>query len=96
MAITGPFPETGVRVEIERRPEQGPPWGYHGHVVTPTKRWTTTVVVSAVGAVAVELARGAPDGIADRVRLIVRSAWKHAVNDGAPPPRRIVRWRGDR
>jgi hypothetical protein len=30
------------------------------------------------------------------VRLIMRAAWKHAHADGAPPPRRVVRWRPDR
>ena len=33
---------------------------------------------------------------AEKARLIVRSAWKHAAEDEAPPPRRIVRWRADR
>jgi hypothetical protein len=31
--------------------------------------------------------------LADRVRLILRAAWRHAKEDGVPPPRRIVRWR---
>jgi hypothetical protein len=30
------------------------------------------------------------------VRLIMRAAWKHAHAEGAPPPRRVVRWRPDR
>jgi len=56
----------------------------------------------------VDLAAGAPDGTGERVRLMVRAAWKHAQRDGdgetqgrsestceSPrgPPRRIVRWR---
>ena len=43
----------------------------------------------------VELAAGAPEGIAERVRLLMRAAYKHAREDGQPPPRRIVRWRAE-
>ncbi len=31
--------------------------------------------------------------LAEKTRLLVRAAWKHAHDQGAPPPRRIVRWR---
>jgi hypothetical protein len=102
MPITGPFPETGIRVEVERSGDAAPPWTYRGYAVTPTARWPMVAVVSAAGIVAVDLAPGAPDGTAERVRLMVRSTWKHAQPDGegqsqdggaSGPPRRIVRWR---
>lgn len=108
MSITGQFPETGIRVEIERSREATPPWTYRGYAVTPSTRWAMTAIVSAAGAVTVDLAAGAPEGTKERVRRMVRAAWKHAQRDddgktqGRPestsespsgPPRRIVRWR---
>jgi hypothetical protein len=53
-------------------------------------------VVEADGTVAIDLPGDAPAGLAEKVRLIVRAACKRAAEDGAPPPRRIVRWRADR
>ena len=95
MGIVGPRPERGVRVELER-PEGGPPWAYRGEAVTPVDTHAVAATIAAEGEVAVDVGPGAPAGLAERVRLILRAAWKHACEDGAPPPRRIVRWRGDR
>jgi hypothetical protein len=39
---------------------------------------------------------GASAELRERVRLMIRAAWKHAEADSLPPPRRIVRWRPDR
>jgi hypothetical protein len=95
MGIVGPRPEQGVRVELERS-EGGPPWAYRGQAVTPAESYAATATVANGGEVTVDLEGGAPAGLGERVRLILRAAWKHAAEDGAPPPRRIVRWRGDR
>jgi hypothetical protein len=96
MAITGYHPETGIRIEVERPQTAGPPWRYEGEAVTPSARFRVAASVSVDGAVSVELQHGAPAGLAEKTRLLVRAAWKHAREDAAAPPRRIVRWRADR
>jgi hypothetical protein len=95
MGIVSPYPESGVRVEATRAAE-GPPWEYAGEAVVPDARFPLKVVVSEDGGVAVELPTGAPGGLAERVRLIVRAAFRHARDEGAPPPRRLLRWRAER
>jgi hypothetical protein len=96
MGIVGDSPETGVRVTVERALEGGPPWSYAGEAVTPAARFPVAAVIEGDGTVAVQLPAGAPAGLAEQVRLNLRAAWKHAHDDGAPPPRRIVRWRAER
>jgi hypothetical protein len=110
MAIIGSTPETGVRIDVSRPRDGGPPWRYEGEAVTAGARVPVTATVSAEGHVVVEIAvlglRAAlPGGPADadrlaeslheRLRLLLRAAYKHAREDGQPPPRRIVRWRAD-
>jgi hypothetical protein len=109
MPITGEYPEGGVRFEVEllrgNRGNRGnrddredrPPWTYAGHAVAPGARWALQAVVSEAGSVTVTLEEGAPEGTAERVRLLLRAAWKHALAEGRPaPPRRLQRWRDDR
>jgi hypothetical protein len=100
MPITGEYPEGGVRIEVERlrdNQDDAPPWTYEGHAVAPGSRWALRAVISETGAVSVTLDEGAPEGTAERVRLLLRAAWKHAVGEGrAAPPRRIQRWREER
>jgi hypothetical protein len=98
MGIVGGNPESGVRLELERPTSGGPPWVYDGDAVTPAARHRMRATVDAAGAVAIELAADAPPDLAERARLIVRAAFKHAkeADDSAAPPRRIVRWRADR
>jgi hypothetical protein len=96
MGIVGDKPESGVRIEVERPREGGPPWRYEGHAVTASERIAVAATVTADGEASVEVAEGAPAGLAEKLRLLVRAAWKHASEEGAPPPRRIVRWRSDR
>lgn len=104
MAIVGHHPETGLRISVERvradasgaARDAGPPWRYEGEAVTPTARFRVAAVVEADGTVAIDLPGDAPVGLAEKARLIVRAAWKHAAEGEAPPPRRIVRWRADR
>jgi hypothetical protein len=64
--------------------------------VTPAERFAVAATVASDGGVTVDLDAAAPAGLAERVRLILRAAWRHAGDDGSPPPRRIVRWRADR
>jgi hypothetical protein len=105
VGIVGDRPESGVRIALERPAHGGPPWSYAGEAVTPEARFALSAVIAADGTVAIELQlqpqlepqlRDAPAALVEKVRLLVRAAWKHAHEDGAPPPRRIVRWRADR
>jgi hypothetical protein len=96
MSIIGQHPETGIRVDVERSASEGPPWRYEGEAVTPSARFRIAASVSVDGTVSVELQHGAPPGLAEKTRLLVRAAWKHAREDEAAPPRRIVRWRAGR
>jgi hypothetical protein len=96
MGIVGHHPETGVRIDVERDPAGGPPWRYEGEAVTPMARFRVAAAVAEDGRVSVELEIGAPPGLAEKARLLVRAAWKHAREEEAVPPRRIVRWRPDR
>ena len=94
MAIVGRHPESGVRIDVERD-GSGPPWRYSGEATTAGTSYPVSATVDAQGGVVVQAAEGAPAGVADTARLILRAAWKHAAADGAPPPRHLARWRGD-
>jgi hypothetical protein len=96
MAIIGPYPERGMRLVVERPREGGPPWRYEGDAVFESRRFPVVATLDASGAVAIEAASDAPTDLAERVRLIVRAAWRHAQPEGLGPPRRIARWRPDR
>ncbi len=94
MGIVGDRPESGLRIDVARAPGGGPPWHYRGEVVTPAANFALQATVSEAGAIAVD-APQAPAGVAERARLLLRAAWKHARDEEQPPPRRIVRWRPD-
>jgi len=101
MPVTGDRPESGVRIAIERSREPSPPWSYEGAVVTPDRTLRARVVVRADGEVEVFLEDSGhpselPGDLAEKVRLIVRAAYRQAKADGEPPARRITRWRGDK
>jgi hypothetical protein len=96
MGIVGEHPESGVRVDVQRARLGGPPWRYEGEAATPGERVRLLAVVEADGTVTVELsgeATPARAAVTEKVRLIMRAAWKHGQESGAAPPRRIVRWR---
>jgi hypothetical protein len=95
--IAGDRPESGVRIVIERPREGGPPWRYEGAAYLPDATFALRVVVADDGVVDVTIIRegGLPD-LAEKVRLIVRAAYRQAHADGEPPARRIVRWRGEK
>ena len=98
MGIVGGRPQTGVRIEVERALEGGPPWRYEGRALTADAETPLRATVDAGGAVHVEVEPGAPPervGLAERARLLLRAACKRAGPDAPPPPRRIVRWRPD-
>jgi hypothetical protein len=96
MAIVGHLLENGVRVAVERARAEGPPWDYEGEAVIKGERFRLVARVVADGTVTVEMKPEPPAGLPDKVRLIVRAAWRHASEDGVDPPRRIARWRPDR
>jgi hypothetical protein len=93
MAIVGRFPESGVRVVVERPHAGGPPWRYEGEAATRSGRFRLAATLDADGALSVELYPDAPAGIADKVRLIIRAAWRRAREDQMAPPLRLARWR---
>jgi hypothetical protein len=95
MGIVGDHPESGVRVDLSRPRDGGPPWHYEGHAITPSARMPMSATVEADGVVVVAMAPDAPAGLAEKARLIVRAAWKHAHDEELAPPRHIARWRAD-
>ena len=101
MAIIGERPETGVRIAIERPRDGGPPWSYAGTAALPAAVFPVTVTVSDAGDVGVTLAPAKDDGaapptdLAEKIRLIVRTAYRQAKADDEAPAFRIVRWRAD-
>jgi hypothetical protein len=98
VAIIGQRPETGVRIAIERPRTSGPPWSYTGEAVSPEASYPLVVAVSEAGEVGVTIGPSAegqepPGDLAEKVRLIVRTAYRQASGDGDAPAWRIVRWR---
>jgi hypothetical protein len=95
VTVTGGLPTSGVRIAIERPKTGEAPWTYAGEAASAEGALPVTVVVQAAGEVSVDGVTGA---VADKVKAIVRTAWKHAIADdpGAAPPWRIVRWRGEK
>jgi hypothetical protein len=105
VAIVGERPQTGVRIAIERPREGGPPWCYSGTAFVPDAGFPVEVTVSVEGEVEVALRPSAegdgspshpPSDLAEKIRLIVRTAYRQAKSDGEPPAFRIVRWRADK
>jgi hypothetical protein len=93
MPIVGPRPESGVRVDVERLPQGGPPWKYAGEAATPHAFHAVEATVDDAGRVSVRLGPDAPEALVARVRALLQAACKNACDDGRAPPRRIVRWR---
>jgi hypothetical protein len=102
VAIVGERPETGVRIAIERPREGGPPWAYTGTASLPDAVHPVQVTVAETGDVGVVLApsqeggSAPPSDLAEKIRLIVRAAYRQAKSDDEPPAFRIVRWRGEK
>lgn len=108
MSSTGARPETGFRLELERPRDGGPPWSYVGEVETTDGLFELSATIDAEGQVALdetEPRASVPPGVAlrpldasvaEKVRLVLRTAFKQAAGDGLAPARKIVRWRGDK
>lgn len=102
MPIVGEHPESGVRIALERDKHSGPPWCYVGTANVPQASFPATVTVREDGHVEVLLAAdaasgaAAPEDLAEKVRLIVRTVHKAAKADGEAPAWKIVRWRGEK
>jgi hypothetical protein len=99
--IVSDRPETGLRLDVERsKAEVLPPWIYRGFVHTPERSYPVEVSVQADGSVTVRVdavgADAAPAAVDEKVRLILRAAYKQAAADEEPPAWRIVRWRGEK
>jgi hypothetical protein len=94
MSIVGRNPESGIRLMIERVREEGPPWAYEGAAYTPRSTHPLRVVVQADGVVVVEVDDALPSDLVQRMRQMVRAAYKHAHDAQQPPPRQIHRWKG--
>jgi hypothetical protein len=95
VTVTGGLPTSGVRIAVERPKAGQAPWRYVGEAATAEGATPVTVIVQEGGEVTVE---GVVGVVADKVKSIVRTAWKHATADDpeAAPPWRIVRWRGEK
>lgn len=102
VSIAGERPESGVRIALERPRDGGPPWSYTGAAYLPDETFALKVQVSGEGTVEVDIAPSTDSGnpppadLAEKVRLIVRTAFRQAKADDEAPARRIVRWRGEK
>ena len=97
MPIVGDHPESGVRFVLERPRAGGPPFQYEGSAFTPDARFALHAVVDDAGAVTVTSADGAPADVIEKARLMLRTLHRQAKADGdGAPPRKIVRWRGEK
>jgi hypothetical protein len=94
MGIVGDHPEGGFRFELIRQPEQDAgAWVYVGTARTSEAEHQVRATVAADGTVVVADAASLPKEIAQRVTMLLRTAWKHASQEGSAPPRRVQRWR---
>lgn len=97
MPIVSDHPDHGLRIAIERPAVGGPPWLYVGAAFTHTERFELRVTVHESAEVSVDVPKGAPSDLAEKVRLIVRTVAKQAKSEGIfAPARKIVRWRGEK
>jgi hypothetical protein len=96
MPIVGDHPESGVRFVFERPLAGGPPWTYRGNAFTPDTAFALEIEVSPAGDVRVT-GDHAPAEIAEKVRLLFRTLSRQAKDaPGGQPPRKVVRWRGEK
>jgi hypothetical protein len=98
MAIVGDHPQKGIRFILERAEEPSaaaPPCVYEGAAFTPEMRYALRIVVDADGGATCDDG-SVPDDLAEKARLLVRTMVRHARTEGTPPPRRIMRWRGEK
>jgi hypothetical protein len=97
MAIVGDHPESGVRFVLERPLAGGPPWVYRGDAFTPDARFALEVSVTGDGTVSVAGRDALPGELAEKVRLLFRTLHRQTRDvPGGEPPRKVVRWRGEK
>ena len=94
MPITGSHPEKGIRIELTLGKNATNLDAYSGLIVTPSGEFRFEASIATSGEVSV--ASDAPADLAEKTRLVVRTAVRHATAEKSPLPRRIVRWRGDK
>jgi hypothetical protein len=97
MPIIGDHPAHGLRFDLERPNAAAPPWHYRGFAFSRDARFALEVTVHGTGEVRVTADAGAPADLAEKTRLLFRALYKQSDKsvDGAPP-RKVVRWRGEK
>ncbi len=93
--IVGDHPEGGTRFDLTRVTAE-PPWVYEGSVFTPDAEIRLRASVDATGAVTVDDEASLPKEVAQRARMLLRTAQKHGREEAGgagAPPRRLHRWR---
>jgi hypothetical protein len=97
MPIIGDHPAHGLRFDLERPGSTAPPWNYRGFAFSPDARFPLEVTVHADGDVRVSTDASAPADLAEKTRLLFRALYKQADKAaGGAPPRKVVRWRGEK
>lgn len=94
MPITGSHPEKGIRIELTLGKDAANCDCYSGRIVTPEDEFAFAAAISESGEVTVTSI--APADLAEKTRLVVRTAVRHAAAEKSPLPRLIMRWRGDK
>lgn len=96
MPIIGDHPQHGLRFDLER-PEAPPPWRYRGFAFSPDARFALEVTVHEDGEVRVVADPTAAADLAEKTRLLFRALYRQADRAaGGAPPRKVVRWRGEK
>ena len=102
MSIVGDLPSKGLRLTVARGYSEEAPWSYRGEVATPEGTWAIELQIDGGGEVSVHAPAGVGPGVSERdllekIRLIARTSYRQSKADGdAAPPRKIVRWRGEK
>jgi hypothetical protein len=95
-AVVGKNEGAGVRVSIERPTLGGPPWTYTARIETKSAELILQATLTREGEVLIENV-GAHPGPEERVRLLLRAAFRQMVaREQRAPARKIVRWRAER
>ena len=85
-----------MRFDLARTSAEAP-WVYEGSAFTEGAEHKMRAVLDAAGGVSVDDEAGLPKDVVQRVKMLLRTAHKHALGDEgdepSPPPRRIRRWR---
>jgi hypothetical protein len=94
MGIVGDHPEAGTRFDLTRTTADAP-WVYQGAAFTRETEHRLEVTVDAAGEVTIADEASLPKEVAQRAKMLLRTAFKRAKDEteGGAPPRRIHRWR---